>query len=188
MFKKGGMTYQYPRRMGDCMDFRCAFAAAVNYVCTAVNFSFARMRKKYIEDNDELDAEKVEKVAPYYQKTSVVLAGTQIGYLFCSSIFALSLYQSVRHMVLFWEETNFFFRGAGICRCFCLHCYCTDALLDFYHSCAGIHIIGQAAVHVILLYMVHQFVRQAMEAFHFHRLVRGKKDIGYERNPVQRRS
>ena len=80
------MTYQYPRRMGDCMDFRCAFAAAVNYVCTAVNFSFARMRKKYIEDNDELDAEKVEKVAPYYQKTSVVLAGTQIGYLFCSSI------------------------------------------------------------------------------------------------------
>lgn len=102
------MTYQYPRRMGDCMDFRCAFAAAVNYVCTAVNFSFARMRKKYIEDNDELDAEKVEKVAPYYQKTSVVLAGTQIGYLFCSSIFALSLYQSVRHMVLFWEETNFF--------------------------------------------------------------------------------
>lgn len=55
------MTYQYPRRMGDCMDFRCAFAAAVNYVCTAVNFSFARMRKKYIEDNDELDAEKVEK-------------------------------------------------------------------------------------------------------------------------------
>ena len=59
---------------------------------------------KYIEDNDELDAEKVEKVAPYYQKTSVVLAGTQIGYLFCSSIFALSLYQSVRHMVLFWEE------------------------------------------------------------------------------------
>ena len=66
------------------------------------------MRKKYIEDNDELDAEKVEKVAPYYQKTSVVLAGTQIGYLFCSSIFALSLYQSVRHTVLFWEETNLF--------------------------------------------------------------------------------
>ena len=88
--------------------FVALFAAAVNYVCTAVNFSFARMRKKYIEDNDELDAEKVEKVAPYYQKTSVVLAGTQIGYLFCSSIFALSLYQSVRHMVLFWEETNFF--------------------------------------------------------------------------------
>lgn len=24
-----------------------------------------------------------------------------------------------------------FSRGAGICRCFCLHCYCTDALLDF---------------------------------------------------------
>ena len=88
--------------------FVALFAAAVNYVCTAVNFSFARMRKKYIEDNDELDAEKVEKVAPYYQKTSVVLAGTQIGYLFCSSIFALSLYQSVRHMVLFWEETIFF--------------------------------------------------------------------------------
>ena len=37
--------------------FVALFAAAVNYVCTAVNFSFARMRKKYIEDNDELDAE-----------------------------------------------------------------------------------------------------------------------------------
>lgn len=67
------------------------------------------MRKKYIEDNDELDAEKVKKVAPYYQKTSVVLAGTQISYLFCSSIFAFSLYQSVRHMVLLWkEETSLF--------------------------------------------------------------------------------
>lgn len=188
MFKKGGMTYQYPRRMGDCMDFRCAFAAAVNYVCTAVNFSFARMRKKYIEDNDELDAEKVEKVAPYYQKTSVVLAGTQIGYLFCSSIFCPFFIPECSSHGFVLGRNQFFFRGAGICRCFCLHCYCTDALLDFYHSCAGIHIIGQAAVHVILLYMVHQFVRQAMEAFHFHRLVRGKKDIGYERNPVQRRS
>ena len=165
--------------------FVALFAAAVNYVCTVVNFSFARMRKKYIEDNDELDAEKVEKVAPYYQKTSVVLAGTQIGYLFCSSIFALSLYQSVRHMVLFWEETNFF---SAVLVYVGVSAYIVIALLDFYHSCAGIHIIGQAAVHVILLYMVHQFVRQAMEAFHFHRLVRGKKDIGYERNPVQRRS
>lgn len=28
MLKKGGMTYQYPRRMGDCMDFRCAFCGS----------------------------------------------------------------------------------------------------------------------------------------------------------------
>lgn len=82
-------------------------------------------------------------------------------------------------------RNQFFFRGAGICRCFCLHCYCTDALLDFYHSCAGIHIIGQAAVHVILLYMVHQFVRQAMEAFHFHRLVRGKKILDMKGIPCR---
>ena len=168
--------------------FVALFSAAVNYVCTAVNFSFARMRKKYIEDNDELDAEKVEKVAPYYQKTSVVLAGTQIGYLFCSSIFALSYTRVSVTLVLFWEETKFFFPRCWYMSVFLPTLYCTDALLDFYHSCAGIHIIGQAAVHVILLYMVHQFVRQAMEAFHFHRLVRGKKDIGYERNPVQRRS
>lgn len=39
------MTYQYPRRMGDCMDFRCAFAAAVNYVCTAVNFLCANEKE-----------------------------------------------------------------------------------------------------------------------------------------------
>lgn len=57
--------------------------------------------------------------------------------------------------------------------------------MDFYHSCAGIHIIGQAAVHVILLYMVHQFVRQAMEAFHFHRLVRGKKILDMKGIPCR---
>lgn len=108
--------------------------------------------------------------------------------IFSAAAFLPFLYIRVSVTQFCFGKKQIFSRGAGICRCFCLHCYCTDALLDFYHSCAGIHITGQAAVHVILLYMVHQFVRQAMEAFHFHRLVRGKKDIGYERNPVQRRS
>ena len=36
-------------------------AGLMNYACTAVNFSFSRMRKKYIEDNNELDAVLVKK-------------------------------------------------------------------------------------------------------------------------------
>ena len=50
-------------------------ASFFNYKSTLVNFSFARMRKKYIEDNDEQDPALIEKVAPYYQHTSQVLGG-----------------------------------------------------------------------------------------------------------------
>ena len=43
MFKKGGMTYQYPRRMGDCMDFRCVFLRqpSIMYVLLLI-FLFCR--------------------------------------------------------------------------------------------------------------------------------------------------
>lgn len=80
-------------------------SGTVNYICTAVNFSFARMRKKYIEDNDELETEQVKKVAPYYRRTSAVLAGTQIGHILCGGLFAVSLYQISRHMLIVLEET-----------------------------------------------------------------------------------
>lgn len=72
--------------------------AAANYICTAVNFSFSRMRKKYIEDNDELDAVLVKKVAPFYKKTSVVLGSTQLMSLLCTVVFAVSLYQFTKEM------------------------------------------------------------------------------------------
>ncbi len=70
-------------------------AAFFNYMCTVINFSFARMRKNYIENNDEMNSELVKKVAPYYKKTSEVIAGTQLGYIVFSGIFAWSLYRMV---------------------------------------------------------------------------------------------
>lgn len=48
----------------------------INYNNTMVNFSFARMRKKYIEDNDEQDPALIEKVAPFYRRTSQIIGGT----------------------------------------------------------------------------------------------------------------
>ena len=57
-------------------------ASFFNYKNTLVNFSFARMRKKYIEDNDEQDPELIKKVAPFYQRTSQILGG-KIGRASC---------------------------------------------------------------------------------------------------------
>ncbi|WP_416177023.1 hemolysin family protein [Dialister sp.] len=56
-----------------------------------MNFSFARMRKKYIEDNDEQDPELIKKVAPFYQRTSQILGGTQVAFVIYCGIFAISL-------------------------------------------------------------------------------------------------
>ncbi len=67
------------------------FASFFNYKNTLVNFSFARMRKKYIEDNDEQDPELIKKVAPFYQRTSQILGGTQVAFVIYCGIFAISL-------------------------------------------------------------------------------------------------
>ena len=49
------------------------------------------MRKKYIEDNDEQDPELIKKVAPFYQRTSQILGGTQVAFVMYCGIFAISL-------------------------------------------------------------------------------------------------
>lgn len=49
------------------------------------------MRKKYIEDNDEQDPELIKKVAPFYQRTSQILGGTQVAFVIYCGIFGLSL-------------------------------------------------------------------------------------------------
>ena len=67
-------------------------ASFLNYKSTLVNFSFARMRKKYIEDNDEQDPALIEKVAPYYQHTSQVLGGTQLSFVVCGAVFGVSIF------------------------------------------------------------------------------------------------
>lgn len=66
-------------------------ASFFNYKNTLANFSFARMRKKYIEDNDEQDPELIKKVAPFYQRTSQILGGTQVAFVMYCGIFAISL-------------------------------------------------------------------------------------------------
>ena len=68
-------------------------AAAFNRFCTSTNFSFARMRKKYIEDNNEQDPALIAKVSPYYKDTAAVLAGTQLGFLVSAGLYFFAVYR-----------------------------------------------------------------------------------------------
>lgn len=69
-----------------------------------VNFSFARMRKKYIEDNDEHDPALIEKVAPFYQRTSQIIGGTQVSFVLCSAVLGISLLALVSHSLVLSES------------------------------------------------------------------------------------
>lgn len=68
-----------------------------------VNFSFARMRKKYIEDNDEQDPALIEKVALFYQRTSQIIGGTQVSFVLCSAVLGISLLALVSHSLVLSE-------------------------------------------------------------------------------------
>jgi len=68
-----------------------------------VNFSFARMRKKYIEENDEQDPALIEKVAPFYQRTSQIIGGTQVSFVLCSAVLGISLLALVSHSLVLSE-------------------------------------------------------------------------------------
>lgn len=69
-----------------------------------VNFSFARIRKKYIEDNDEQDPALIEKVAPFYQRTSQIIGGTQVSFVLCSAVLGISLLVLVSHTLVLSES------------------------------------------------------------------------------------
>lgn len=69
-----------------------------------VNFSFARMRKKYIEDNDEQDPALIEKVAPFYQRTSQIIGGTQVSFVLCSAVLGISLLALGSHSLILLES------------------------------------------------------------------------------------
>lgn len=69
-----------------------------------VNFSFARMRKKYIEDNDEQDPALIEKVASFYQRTSQIIGGTQVSFVLCSAVLGISLLALVSHSLVLSES------------------------------------------------------------------------------------
>ena len=76
----------------------------INYNNTMVNFSFARMRKKYIEDNDEQDPLLIEKVAPFYRRTSQIIGGTQVSFVLCSAMLGISLLMLVSHALVLLES------------------------------------------------------------------------------------
>ncbi len=63
-----------------------------------VNFSFARMRKKYIEDNDSEDPALIAKVAPHYQRTSQIISGTQLSFVISSAIMGIGLWEIGWHL------------------------------------------------------------------------------------------
>lgn len=69
-----------------------------------VNFSFARMRKKYIEDNDEQDPLLIEKVAPFYRRTSQIIGGTQVSFVLCSAVLGISLLALGSHSLILLES------------------------------------------------------------------------------------
>ncbi len=70
----------------------------LNYKNTMVNFSFARMRKKYIEDNDGEDPALIAKVAPHYQRTSQIISGTQVSFVISSALLGISIWEISGHV------------------------------------------------------------------------------------------
>lgn len=62
------------------------------------------MRKKYIEDNDEQDPALIEKVAPFYQRTSQIIGGTQVSFVLCSAVLGISLLALVSHTLVLSES------------------------------------------------------------------------------------
>ncbi len=72
----------------------------LNYKNTMVNFSFARMRKKYIEDNESEDPALIAKVAPHYQRTSQIISGTQLSFVISSALVGISILALDSHVSL----------------------------------------------------------------------------------------
>lgn len=68
--------------------FTAFIMLVLNGVCTSVNFSFSRMRKKQIEKNNY-----AAKDESYYKRASAVLSATQFGSLICSSVYGISIYK-----------------------------------------------------------------------------------------------
>lgn len=71
------------------------FLGYVNRICTIANVSFSRMRKNYIDDNEELDSDMVQKVKPFYDKASEVLMSLNLFTLLISIAYGYVLLQIV---------------------------------------------------------------------------------------------
>lgn len=71
--------------------------AAVNYFLMLVRFAFARMRRRYIEDNDEQEPRETDKIRQFYDDPSLVLGSCQLASVICTSCYGFVLW------MLLWE-------------------------------------------------------------------------------------
>lgn len=62
--------------------------AWLGILSTRANVSFARMRRKYIEDNEEPDKKLIAKVEGFYHHSYMVLAVTELGAVVAAFVFA----------------------------------------------------------------------------------------------------
>ena len=95
---------------------------------TRANVSFARMRRKYIEDNEEQDKKLIAKVEGFYHHSYMVLAVTELGDVVAAFVFACLTWE-VRaagehtdrnpvccpYLVLCNHGTGILDSGTGIC-------------------------------------------------------------------------
>lgn len=74
-------------------------AAVLNSFCVSVHSAMARVRKDYIEHNDDQDPQLIERVAPYYRHPAYALAGSQLAGMLCAAVYILALSQCWRNVL-----------------------------------------------------------------------------------------
>ena len=87
----------------------------LNGLCVSVHSAMARVRKDYVEHNDDQDPQLIEKILPYYRHPAYSLAGSQLAGMLCAAVYILCLAQCWRcvlavgvHMGIvlpFWGKT-----------------------------------------------------------------------------------
>ncbi len=64
-------------------------AAALGRFCSIAYASLARVRKNYVENNEDHPDELIEKIAPFYENPSKTLAGVQFAGVLAAAFFVL---------------------------------------------------------------------------------------------------
>ena len=99
--------------------------AWLGILSTRANVSFARMRRKYIEDNEEQDKKLIAKVEGFYHHSYMVLAVTELGAVVAAFVFESVVRAAGEHTdrnpvccpypVLCNHGTGILDSGTGIC-------------------------------------------------------------------------
>lgn len=71
--------------------------SVLNCLCVIVYSAVARVRKNYIENNDDQDPELIEKISIFYKHPTHTLAASQLASVFCMALYTLMLVQCYRH-------------------------------------------------------------------------------------------